>query len=182
MLLSSEEKRQLLQIARRSIELHLKGEMAELVEGLDGTLCENCGAFVTLKKGEQLRGCIGVIEGFKPLHETVVEMAVAAATRDSRFPSVELSEMDEIHIEISALSPITPVEDAAEIEIGKHGLIINRGFNRGLLLPQVAAEYDWDVDTFLSMTCRKAGLAENSWKLSDTRIEKFSAVVFGEEQ
>ena len=180
--LSAEEKKQLLGIARKTIERHLRGEPVELTEIFSGALCEKCGAFVTLKKGEELRGCIGIIEGFTPLHETVAEMAVAAASRDSRFQPVELSEMDKIHIEISALSPITPLEDIAEIEIGRHGLIVSRGFNRGLLLPQVASEYDWDVSTFLSMTCRKAGLAENAWKMSDTRIEKFSAVVFGEEQ
>jgi len=128
------------------------------------------GAFATLKKRGQLRGCIGLIEGRKPLHETVEEMAQAAAFKDTRFRQVTEDELDGLDIEISALTPLRQIENVNEIEVGRHGIYIVRGYHSGLLLPQVATEYNWDSDTFLSQTCVKAGLPENAWKDTDTKI------------
>jgi AmmeMemoRadiSam system protein A len=123
-----------------------------------------------------------MIEAVKPLYQTVAEMAVAAAVEDPRFPPLTLDELPLITIEISVLSPLEEVEDVEEIEVGKHGLYIIRGFYRGLLLPQVATEYNWDRETFLQHTCLKAGLPTDCWQDQETKIYKFSAEVFGEEE
>ena len=146
----------------------------------DGIFREKFGAFVTLHKNGNLRGCIGYIEGIKPLKETIEDMAVSAAFSDPRFDPVSENEYDDIDVEISILTPITDVKNVDEIEVGKDGLIISHGFNRGLLLPQVATEQNWDRDTFLRHTCLKAGLPPDSWKNENVKIEKFSAFVFGE--
>ncbi|MFH1069293.1 MAG: AmmeMemoRadiSam system protein A, partial [Candidatus Glassbacteria bacterium] len=145
-------------------------------------LAEKRGAFVTIKERGQLRGCIGMIVGMRPLVETVSEMAVAAAARDPRFNPVTVDELALLEVEISALSPITPVGDVSRIQVGRDGLIVRRGQFQGLLLPQVATEYGWDRDTFLAQTCRKAGLPPDAWKLKDTEISSFSAEVFGEKE
>ena len=139
------------------------------------------GAFVTLKKQGRLRGCIGLIEGKKPLYETVEEMAQTAAFKDPRFRPVKEDEFKELDIEISALTPLRQIEDVNEIEVGRHGIYIVKGFHSGLLLPQVATEYNWDRNTFLRETCVKAGLPLNAWKDKGTKIFIFSASVFGED-
>ena len=109
-----------------------------------------------------------------------MEMAEAAALRDPRFPPVSPDELDDLEIEISVLTVPKEIHDINEIEVGKHGIIIERGFNSGLLLPQVATEYGWDRITFLEHTCRKAGLPPNAWKEKGTIIKIFSAEVFDE--
>jgi AmmeMemoRadiSam system protein A len=136
------------------------------------------GAFVTITKKGSLRGCIGHIKGVKPLYKSVEEMAAAAAFQDPRFPPVTKKELKDLDIEISVLTPFEQISDVSEIEVGKHGLYIERGFYSGLLLPQVATEYNWDRDTFLEHTCRKAGLPPDAWKDKETRIYIFSADIF----
>jgi AmmeMemoRadiSam system protein A len=133
-----------------------------------------------LHKHGQLRGCIGYIEGIKSIYDTIKEMAIAAAFQDPRFPALQKDELDQIDIEISLLTPLEKVESKEDIKIGKHGLLIRNGFNSGLLLPQVATEWNWDVETFLEQTCRKAGLHGNCWKESSTQIFRFSAEIFSE--
>ncbi|MBL7135841.1 MAG: AmmeMemoRadiSam system protein B [Candidatus Marinimicrobia bacterium] len=139
---------------------------------------EKRGAFVTLEKHDQLRGCIGYILPVYPLYETVIEVATSAALKDPRFPPVSESELDDITVEVSVLTVPKVITDPKVIEVGKHGIIIKRGFYQGLLLPQVATEYGWDRETFLEHTCNKAGLPKDAWKDKDTEIKIFSAQVF----
>ena len=129
-----------------------------------------------------MRGCIGYVEGFKPLQDAVQDNALSAAFKDPRFPSLSLKELDDVEIEISVLTPLEKVTDVSEIKVGRDGLIIKKGFYQGLLLPQVATDWEWDRIQFIEQTCRKAGLSENAWKDADTEIQKFSALVFGEKE
>jgi len=176
--LLEEEKRLLHHIARRAIEDVARGKPVPGFKVESGALMEKRGAFVTLKKRGQLRGCIGYVEGIKPLHKAVVEMAIAAAFHDPRFTPVTEAELPDLEIEISVLTPLKQIRDVEEIEVGKHGIIIKKGSYSGLLLPQVATEYGWDRKTFLERTCRKAGLSKDAWKDENTRIYVFSAEVF----
>jgi AmmeMemoRadiSam system protein B/AmmeMemoRadiSam system protein A len=177
--LSREEKDLLKEIARKSIETALQGlPPPSGPEGLSPKLKEPRGAFVTLQKGHRLRGCIGFIQATKPLHETVKEMARAAAFDDPRFPPLTKEEWPEVDIEISVLTPLERVEDVSKIKVGVHGIYIVKGARRGLLLPQVAVEYGWDRETFLEQTCLKAGLPPDAWKDPKTEIYVFSADVF----
>jgi AmmeMemoRadiSam system protein A len=178
--LTEQEKDLLLKIARKSIETGLAGEKMPPPEIESDTLKEKMGAFVTLKKKGHLRGCIGFIEGRKPLYKTVEEMAQAAAFKDPRFRPVREDELKSLDIEISALTPLRQIDDINEIEVGRHGIYLVKGHHSGLLLPQVAAEYNWDRATFLKETCSKAGLPEDAWKDADTQIFIFSATVFSE--
>jgi MEMO1 family protein len=179
--LTDQEKRYLLKLAREVIIYSVAGGDRPVIKAITPTLSEKRGAFVTIKKKGDLRGCIGYIEAIKPLVETVSEMAAAAALRDHRFSPVNTEELDQLELEISVMSPICRINDPDEIRVGHHGLIIRRGAYQGLLLPQVATEYGWDRDTFLSHTCRKAGLPPDAWKMEDTEISAFSAEVFGED-
>ncbi len=178
--LTKEERITLLKIAKASIEAELKGEALRLPPVSSPGLLEKRGAFVTLHKHGQLRGCIGNFVSQKPLYETVADMALSAAFNDPRFKPVEARELPDIDIEISALTPLTPVSSVEEIEVGKHGIYIMNGPYSGVLLPQVATEYGWDRYTFLDQTCLKAGMMPGCWKMPDTRILVFSAEVFGE--
>ena len=184
--LNDEQKIKLLKLARISIEQYLKNKSLPKVdytkEFSDEVFKQKCGAFVTLHAHGALRGCIGYVKGIKTIPEAVVDMAKAAAFEDPRFEPLRKDELDEIDIEISVLTPIEPVHDISEIVIGRDGLIISSGFRAGLLLPQVATEYGWDVKTFLEHTCYKAGLPADAWKWDNTKIEKFSAIVFGEKE
>ncbi|MFL6244678.1 MAG: AmmeMemoRadiSam system protein A [Thermoanaerobaculia bacterium] len=181
-MLDQEQRATLLRIARQSIEAVLEGRRPELdISTLDNDLQRPSGAFVTLnERSGELRGCIGSIEPVAPLAQAVSSSAINAAFRDPRFYPVTKEELRTLHIEISVMSPIVPVNDVNEIEVGRDGLIISRGSRAGLLLPQVATEYGWDRDTFLRQTCIKAGLPPDCWRSPDCRIEKFSAEVFGE--
>lgn len=176
--LSEDDKRVLHQIAKTVIENKAKGKPLPEFKVESPVLKENRGVFVTLHKRGQLRGCIGYIEGRGPLYRTVEEMAAAAAFRDPRFPPVNEKEIGELDIEISVLTPLRKITDINEIEVGKHGIYIKKGWNSGLLLPQVATEYGWDRKTFLEHTCQKAGLPSNAWKEKDTEIYIFSADIF----
>ncbi len=171
----------MLRLARKTIADKLGiHEDIEIPPLNDEIFNEKCGAFVTLHIRGNLRGCIGYIEGIKSIPSTVKEMATASAFSDPRFSSLTREEYRQIDIEISILSPVEKVNDIDEIVVGRDGLIITRGYNRGLLLPQVPVEQGWDRDTFLSHTCYKAGLPADSWKKPDVLIEKFSAQVFSE--
>ncbi|HVO66082.1 MAG TPA: AmmeMemoRadiSam system protein A [Syntrophales bacterium] len=178
MVLTNLEKKSLINIARTTIECKLKGRDFPEPHAESEILKQKSGAFVTLKKHGHLRGCIGYIEAKKPLYKTVSEMAIAAAFNDPRFPPLKPDELTHITLEISVLSPLKEIKDIKEIEVGVHGLYITKGYNSGLLLPQVATEYKWDSLTFLEETCYKAGLHPNAWKDKDTRIYIFSADVF----
>lgn len=136
--------------------------------------------FVTLTIDGELRGCIGSIEPVAPLWRAVSSSALNAAFHDPRFPALEGHELAQVSIEISVMSPVVPVGSLDEIVVGRDGLIVRSGRHAGLLLPQVATEYGWDRDTFLSQTCRKAGLPPDSWRAGRCQIERFSAEVFGE--
>lgn len=175
---TDDEKRLLRQIARRAIEEVARGKPLPGFTAQSPALMEKRGAFVTLKKHGRLRGCIGHIKGVKPLYQLVEEMAVAAAFHDPRFRPITEGELSELEIEISVLTPMRLTEDIEEVEVGKHGILIERGFQSGLLLPQVAVENGWDRETFLEHTCLKAGLPKDAWKDDKTRIRIFSAEVF----
>jgi len=178
--LGTADRERLLQIARDSIASGLAGGGTPQVTVESNVLKEPMGAFVTLKKRGQLRGCIGYIKAMKPLFETVSEMAQAAAFDDPRFPPLKEGEMDDLAIEISVLTPLQEIADIEDIVVGRHGIYIVRGFQSGLLLPQVATEHRWDRVTFLKETCHKAGLSGNAWRDKETKIYIFSAHVFGE--
>ncbi len=179
--LDREEKRELLKLARRTIEKLARGEGGgdEPAPGLEG-LSFKRGAFVTIHRQGHLRGCIGNFVSEKPLYQTVTEMALCAASQDPRFPPVGSHELDEIDVEISVLSPLKPVQDVSEIQVGVHGIYIISPRGRGVLLPQVAIEQGWDRDTFLDHTCLKAGLRPGCWRDPDTQVLVFTAQVFGE--
>jgi uncharacterized protein len=180
--LSDPEKKYLLKIARDTIETYARTRQKLKLPPPD-QVPENLklgnGAFVSLHIRGELRGCIGIFEGRGPLYQTISEMAISAGWQDPRFPGLDKNEVPDLEIEISVLSPLRPGR-AEEVEVGKHGIYIKRGFNRGVLLPQVATEYCWDRETFLCQTCLKAGLPAKSWKEPGTAIELFSAEVFNE--
>ena len=178
-LLNEEEQRFLLGLARQVITGHLKAAKPPEAKVPFKNLLEKRGAFVTLKVDGHLRGCIGYPLPVKPLHETISEMAIAAATQDYRFPPITLDELPKTEIEISVLTVPRPVKDPDEVEVGKHGIIISKGFSKGLLLPQVPLEYGWDRETYLRHGCLKAGLDEEEWR-KGARIEVFEAQVFAE--
>ncbi|RKX68713.1 hypothetical protein DRP53_10165 [candidate division WOR-3 bacterium] len=175
--LSQKEKQVLRQLAMSAIRAVVRGEKFTMPP-ISERLKRNNGAFVTIKKDGQLRGCIGYLLGVKPLYQTVIEVAQSAAMRDPRFPPLTPEELDEIEIEISVLTEPVPVKDIGEIKIGRDGIIIRRGPNQGLLLPQVAIENDWDLYEFLAHTCLKAGLPTDAWQKEGTQIYRFSAEVF----
>ncbi len=179
--LTVNDKKTLLDIVRTAIECRLEARPVREVPVLSDVLKERRGAFVTLKKAGSLRGCIGYIQAVKPLYETVEEMAGAAAFQDPRFSPVGKNELRQMSVEISVLTPLREIHDVAEIEVGRHGIYIIQGGSSGLLLPQVAVEYGWDRETFLSQTCHKAGLPTNAWRNKQTRIFIFSAEIFGRE-
>ncbi len=178
-MLSAGDKSLLLQIARKSIETYLESRTVPEFE-VDGMLGQPGGAFVTLKRENRLRGCIGHTIAQEALYKTVSVCAVQAAVADDRFPPVDRHELDSLHIEISWLTPLQEIKSIDEIEVGRDGLMITLGDQRGLLLPQVATEYGWDHVEFLQHTCRKAGLPVDAYKHPDVKIEKFQAIVFGE--
>lgn len=179
-ILSKEEQKILLKLARDTIEMWVKEHKKPPLPQAKGLFGEACGAFVTIHKKDQLRGCIGNMIGYGPLIETIQEMAIASSTGDPRFHPVRPEELNDIDIEISVLSPMREIKDVNEIEVGKHGILMSRGMFHGVLLPQVATEYGWDRTTFLMHTCLKAGLPEDAWQDPKTKIEIFSAQVFGE--
>mgnify|MGYP000860869156 FL=1 len=178
--LTDQEKAYLKDLVRLSIASRLKpgGGPGQPPEPPTETLRAQLGAFVTLELNRRLRGCIGHLVGSGPLFTTIWNMAQAAAFEDPRFSPLTPREFADVEVEITILSPITPCPDVERIEIGRHGLIVRRGFQSGLLLPQVAVEWKWDRTRFLEQTCRKAGLPPDAWRQKDTEILWFEAEVF----
>lgn len=181
--LTHAEKMVLMKIARDTLTCCLSGhsmpDMKKYV--LTPGLKKHCGVFVTLKKKKdgELRGCIGYMYGVKPLCESVRDCTVESATRDQRFAPMVQGEDRDVTIEISVLTPPKKIDSIDAIEIGKHGLIISKGFRHGVLLPQVPLEWGWDKEQFLQAICRKAGLPDDAWK-SGGDLYIFSAQVFRE--
>jgi AmmeMemoRadiSam system protein B/AmmeMemoRadiSam system protein A len=180
-ILSKEDKEKLLTIAKKTLSEYVRNKKVPDISVESDVLQKECGAFVTLKKKNgDLRGCIGRIVAEEPLFLVVRDMAIAAASQDYRFPPVTPSEIDDIDIEISVLTPMQKVNSVEEIEVGRDGLMIKRGYMSGLLLPQVPVEQGWDKETFLVHTCYKAGLPPDAWKSSE--LWKFQAIVFSEKE
>ncbi len=177
--LDASSRQELLARARGAIERRLGLPRESSPPPARKELLECVGAFVTLHKKDALRGCIGIFESPKPLYQTVQEMAQASAFEDPRFPPVRKDELQHLDVEISVLSPLRRIQDPSEIDVGTHGIYIIKGYNRGVLLPQVAVDQGWDRDTFLGHTCMKAGLSPDAWK-GDVEIHVFTAEVFGE--
>lgn len=177
-LLSETEQKCLLHLSRQAIEASVLDREFAPVNYPEGPLSQQAGAFVTLHKSGRLRGCMGNIESARPLFQTVCECARSAALRDPRFDPVEAAEIPQLHIEISVLSPLEPARPE-QIEVGRHGLIVSRGHQRGLLLPQVATKYRWDREKFLDETCLKAGLSADAWR-QGAGIQVFTAQIFAE--
>ena len=141
-------------------------------------MCAKRGVFVTLKQSGRLRGCIGYIEGIKPVFEAVADNTVSACSRDPRFRTVTSEELERTDISISVMSELIPVKNAGEIKVGRDGLVIEKGRRRGILLPQVPVELGWNRNQFLQGICRKAGLSGDAWK--EANLWRFSAQVFHE--
>jgi AmmeMemoRadiSam system protein A len=176
-MLSSKEKQLLLKIAREAIVTFVKeGAIPQLRELTNVNLLVKQGCFVSIKINGMLRGCIGNFISDKPLYQLVQEMAITAATQDPRFYPMKKSELESFDVEISVLSPLSKISSIEEIVVGVHGIYLEKNFSRGVLLPQVAVEYGWDRDAFLSQTCIKAGLGKDEWQ-EGTDIYKFSAQI-----
>ena len=181
--ISTEEQKILLADARESIAAELENRSPrwpdrQAVQG--SALREACGAFVTLHKGKNLRGCIGRMAASLSLEETVRIMAREAAFGDPRFPRLEKHELADCAIEISALSPMVPCHDSRSVKVGVHGLYLIRNGRSGVLLPQVPLEQGWDLDEYLDYICKKAGLPPGSCEAPDAALYTFTALVFGE--
>ncbi len=179
--LSQSQKRELLRMARRAIETYLTQGKTPQAQPADARFLRPGAAFVTLTHEGELRGCIGCTEPAYPLCRTVSECAIAAAVSDPRFPPLKASELKEVNLEISVLSPLKEIQDVSDIKVGRDGILIEKGERKGLLLPQVATEYRWDKRTFLEMVCRKADLPQDAWR-QGAKIFIFSAEVFHEEK
>lgn len=175
---SEADRRTLLRIAREAITAYVTGTPTPAPDPTDAT-ARQAGAFVSLHRRGELRGCIGHVEADEPLARVVARCAVAAGSSDPRFQPVTAGELPELDIELSILGPLEPVSSLEEIEVGRHGLVIEMGWRRGLLLPQVATEWNWDREMFVAQTCHKAGLPFDAWK-KGAKTWKFEAEVFGE--
>ncbi len=181
--LNQEQKKKLLWLARRSLESYVSDGKIMDVPKDDPRLLKEEGAFVTLHKNGELRGCIGRIVSDGPLSLTVRDMAIAAATEDPRFPPVKKEELPEVDLEISVLSKPRRTTNVEEITPGIHGVVIRRGMNGGVFLPQVATEFNWSREEFLTNLCaHKAGLSADCWKDPKTTSEIFTADVFSEKE
>jgi AmmeMemoRadiSam system protein A len=177
--LSPADEHACLELARRALAHYFETGVRLRSPVKKGTLKEKRGAFVTLTVAGDLRGCVGYPLPVKPLDETIIEMAVAAASQDTRFDPLRPEEINRLKIEISVLGLPEPVNDPKEVEVGRHGIIVSKGFYKGLLLPQVPVEYGWDRETYLRHGCMKAGLSPDEWKRG-VKIEVFTAQVFSE--
>ena len=179
--------KELVIMARTAVTELLKNNSKISDSKFDSKFDFKSGVFVTLNKKNSLRGCIGYPIPVKRLSNGLMDAAIAAATEDPRFPPVSPNELDDITFEITVLTPPieikvnNPQEYLSIIKVGRDGMIVENSFTTGLLLPQVAKEYDWNVEEFLSHTCEKAGLDKNAWKVSSTKISKFEGIIFKEE-
>jgi uncharacterized protein len=180
-MLTEAEKIVLLKLARATLEAHFSREATPACRTPTTDLTEQKGAFVSLHRGEELRGCIGQLLPDRELYRIVQHCVLSAALDDNRFAPVAREELHELSIEISVLTPFRRIHSIEEIEVGRHGLYMVRGSFRGLLLPQVATQYAWDRRTFLEHTCLKSGLAPTDWQDPKTIIYTFEAEVFSEQ-
>jgi AmmeMemoRadiSam system protein A len=172
------ERQALLRLARDAIVAHVTGTSAPATEVCDAAVRPGA-VFVSLHCRGDLRGCIGHIEADEPLGRVIARCAVGASSSDPRFPPVDASELPTLDLELSVMSPLEPIAGPGDIEVGRHGLVVEQGRHRGLLLPQVASEWKWDRETFLAQTCHKAGLPRDAWK-QGAKIWRFEAEVFRE--
>jgi len=183
MLLNDTQRKTLLKIARDTITTYLKTGKVPQIKEDDPLLNKEMGAFVTLREKGELRGCIGNIVGRGPLYLTIRDMAIESSTGDPRFSRVRPEEMKDVDIEISVLSELEKVKDVNEIQMGVHGVLVRKGFNSGVFLPQVATETGWSREEFLTNLCaHKAGLLPDAWKHGDIDIYIFTAEVFSEKE
>jgi uncharacterized protein len=173
------EQRALVDIARAAVTRAVTGRPTEQPEA--GSFPDASGAFVTLKRNGQLRGCIGTLECRRSLAEEIARVAVSAARKDPRFQPLKASELDGLDVEVSVLGPLEPIDplEPGAIVVGTHGLVVEQGARRGLLLPQVATEWKWEREEFLAQTCIKAGLPRDAWRRGAT-VYRFDADVFGD--
>jgi len=182
--LDDDEQRELLRIARTTVKEHLLSGRTPPGAPHKKSLVAPAAVFVSVHEGPALRGCIGTTQEASPIYKAVQEMAIAAATRDPRFRPVKLEELLQLRFEIAVLGPRTPMTSVADIKIGTHGLQVTSNAgprpNRGLLLPKVAVEQGWDVETLLDKTCEKAGLPKDWWKAHQGDVELFTAQTFDE--
>ncbi|HOI57430.1 MAG: TIGR00296 family protein [Methanoculleus sp.] len=183
-MLTPEESRTAVRLARNAIEKAVGGERMVL-PALPPIFGEKRGVFVTIKRGGNLRGCIGLPYPIKPLGEAIVEAAVSAALEDPRFPPVSRSELADLDLEVTVLTVPRPLECPPQerpacVEVGKHGLIVSGLGTGGLLLPQVPTEYGWTSREFLDQTCVKAGLRPGCWRRNDVAVQTFEGQIFEE--
>jgi AmmeMemoRadiSam system protein A len=181
--MDEKDKKVLFQIARKSVESAVKGTSNDQTqaEPFSPVLKEECGAFVTLRTQGKLRGCIGRMVSDTPLHKLVSEMAVSAATEDPRFNQIQPSELDDLEIDISVLSPMQKVEDPLDFELGRHGIYIKKDSATGCFLPQVAVDTGWTKEEFLTHCCStKAGMSPDAWKEKDVEVYIFTSEIISE--
>ncbi len=180
MQITGQQKKELMRVARTSIEDAVMGKNPGKERDLSFHPHDKIGVFVTIYRRKALRGCIGYLPGIVELKRGLVDAAVNAAQNDPRFPPMSSDELPEIEIEISLLSPLKVINGIDEIEVGRDGLFIEKDYRRGLLLPKVAVEHGWDTRKFLEQTCLKAGLPGNAWREPDTLIQVFTSEVISE--
>lgn len=179
--LTPQQQTELLALAREAVNTFITTREVLKPTKREGLFNEPRAVFVTLERGGRLRGCIGSLSPQEPLVDAVVSRAIAAATQDPRFPPVQKSELSDLTFHVSVLSPVRPIKDPSEIVLGKHGVIVSQGFNRGVFLPEVAPQQGWDRDTMLTYLCaEKAGLPPDAWK-KGAKLEVFTTQQFGDE-
>jgi len=182
-MLNKHEQEEILKLARNTIEQYVTKSIIPRFKSDDPAFNQTGGAFVTIHNHGQLRGCIGTIESNEPIHKTVEEMAIESATQDPRFEPVNEDELKDIDVEVSILSPKRKVSGIDEIELGRHGVIVKKGFAAGVFLPQVAGETGWSKKEFMEHLCEgKAGLSKDAYLDPKTEIYIFEAQVFGEKE
>jgi AmmeMemoRadiSam system protein A len=176
----SSQKR-LIALSRQTLESFVR-RATKVPETIDDPYLLNAcyGAFVSLHRRKELRGCVGTCFPTSSLCEIVIDMTEAAASRDQRVSAITSSELNDIHIDLSVLSRLQPVTDPLSLEIGTHGLYVANGARHGVLLPQVATQHGWDMETFLSQACVKAKLPKEAWKMPETKVSAFVALIIEE--
>jgi AmmeMemoRadiSam system protein A len=179
--LSEADREAILALAREAVEEAVCRDRLLTEFPKTGIFELHCGVFVTLHVAKRLRGCIGVIEAKEPLGESIARCAASAALEDPRFDRMRPEEIKDLEIEVSLLSPLQLIQPE-DVVIGKHGLLVEQGFHRGLLLPQVAVEYHLDREHFLKESCHKAGLPGDAWTIPETRIYGFTCEIMAEKQ
>jgi AmmeMemoRadiSam system protein A len=177
-MINEADRRSLLRLARETIAARVLAQPEPTPQSCEA-FSVHAGVFVSIHSCGDLRGCIGHIEPNETLGALIPRCAIAAATTDPRFPAVSAQELPDLDIELSILGPLEPAHNPDDFEIGRHGLVVEMGMHRGLLLPQVATQWKWNGETFLAQTCRKAGLPAEAWKHGAT-VWRFEAEVFGE--